>query len=186
MGGVLSSLFGWLFGRESSKVLPVDLGPEADIPDPDTSLTPRQVAYVNTTWDLVRPEMKSHAVKFFILFFETHPEIQTRFKPFVGKKLEDLIDSKRLAAHATTVFSAIDSYISNLDDVSVVVEMLETTGINHKNRGINVSDFDLLPPVLIKYLGEALKDHWSEGAKQAWADLLNVVVTIIKKAYEKK
>ena len=75
--------------------------------------------------------------------FETHPHFMKKFKPFENLKLEDLVYNKRLAAHAATVMSAIDSYIENLDDVTVVVEMLKATGHNHQGRGITVEDFQV-------------------------------------------
>lgn len=70
--------------------------------------------------------------------------LQSRFKPFAGKPIEELINSKRLAAHAATVMSALDSYITNLDDINMVVEMLQTTGLNHKNRNVKKSDFEVI------------------------------------------
>ena len=45
----------------------VDLGENADVPDPTTGLTPRQIAAVKATWDLVKPDLKMHGVNFFIM-----------------------------------------------------------------------------------------------------------------------
>ena len=83
-----------------------------------------------------------HSLKLSRLFKKV-PGVQSQFKGFADKSLEELKVSKRFAAHGTTVLKTIDSYIENLDDIEVVLAMLETLGINHKNRGIPTKYFDV-------------------------------------------
>ncbi|KAK3854693.1 hypothetical protein Pcinc_038843, partial [Petrolisthes cinctipes] len=161
-----------------------DLGPDADLADPTTGLTLRHRTAMTRTWDLVRPDLKVHGVNFFLRLFREHPQIQTRFRGFDGKSEAELKTSKRLVAHATTVMMAITSLVDNIDDPSVLVELLTTTGQNHHNRGVQKNDFILLAPVLIAFLRDNLGGHWSCVAEEAWTKALKVINTVIFSAYE--
>jgi hypothetical protein len=75
--------------------------------------------------------------------FERHPNIQKKFSGFDGKPLAVLAEDKRLKAHATTVMNAINSVVDSLGDPETLVEILKTTGKNHKRRGIEKTHFEV-------------------------------------------
>ncbi|XP_076041209.1 globin-like [Oratosquilla oratoria] len=183
MGAVWSTLWQWWSG-ESNKVGATDLGPDADVPDATTGLTPRQKQAIRDTWSLVVPDMKTHGVNFFMALFQTHPHLQNRFRGFKGKTIEELRVNKRLVAHGSTVLMAVTSLVDNLDDVSVLVELLKTTGKNHKDRGVQKNDFELLAPVMIKFLKDSLGPHWSQQAEEAWKLALKVINSVIFSSYD--
>lgn len=184
----MSVVWGWFSpGTQVGAVtLPEEgsLGPEADVPDPTTGLTLRHRTAIVRTWDIVRPDIKTHGVNFFLAMFEAEPVLQTRFKGFAGKSKEELQKSKRLTAHGTTVFMAITSMVDNLDDVSVLVELLKNTGTNHKERGVPKHDFELLAPVLLKYLKDNLGAAWSPVAEEAWTKAMKVINSVIFSSYD--
>ncbi|XP_042230174.1 globin-like [Homarus americanus] len=188
MGAVLSVIWGWF--NPSSKVMALkfaedgDLGPEADVPNPTTGLTLRHRTAMVRTWDLVRPDLKTHGIYFFLRLFREEPQLKTRFKGFMNKTEDQLRENKRLAAHGTTVLTAITSMVDNLDDVGVLVELLQTTGVNHKNRGIPKQDYDLLAPVLLNYLRDNLGSAWTSVADEAWAKALKVIMSVIVSGYD--
>ncbi|CAL4141546.1 unnamed protein product [Meganyctiphanes norvegica] len=182
MGGVLTSVWRWWSGDQLA--LCPNLGPEADVPDPTTGLTPRDKASIVATWDLVRPNLKQHGINFFMKLFEEEPDLQQRFASFRDKDLSELRTNKRMAAHATTVMTAIQACVDNLDDVETLVELLKTTGVNHEKRGIPKEDFELLAPVLIDFLGENLGNAWTPQAKAAWTQAMKVINAVITSQYK--
>uniref|UniRef100_A0A0P4W708 Globin domain-containing protein n=1 Tax=Scylla olivacea TaxID=85551 RepID=A0A0P4W708_SCYOL len=188
MGALLSVVWGWLApGTQVGAVtLPEDgsLGPEADVPDKTTGLTLRHRTAIHRTWDLVRPDVKMHGVNFFLAMFEAEPVLQTRFKGFAGKTKEELKSNKRLAAHGTTVFMAITSLVDNLEDISVLVELLKSTADNHRQRGVPKEDFELLSPILVKFLRDTLGSAWSPVAEEGWTQAMKVINSVIFSGYE--
>nr|CBN88274.1 hemoglobin [Carcinus maenas] len=188
MGAVLSVVWGWLspgtqvgavtFPEEGS------LGPEADVPDKTTGLTLRHRTAIYRTWDLVRPNPKLHGINLFLTMFQEEPVLQTRFKGFAGKSIEELKNSKRLAAHGTTVVMAITAMVDNLEDVSVLVELLKNTGANHRDRGVPKGDFELLAPVLVRFLKDNLGSAWSPVAEEAWTQAMKVINAVIFTSYD--
>ncbi|XP_045602393.1 globin D, coelomic [Procambarus clarkii] len=188
MGGILSGLWGWIVPNSKVKAMTFpeedDLGPGADVADPTTGLTLRHRTAMIRTWDLVRPDMKVHGVNFFLRLFQDEPIIQTRFKGFAGVPEAELRKSKRLVAHGTTVMMAITSMVDNLDDVSVLVELLKNTGANHKNRGIPREDFAKLFPVLLNFLRDSLGSAWTPKAEEGWKQACKVINAVIVSAYD--
>ncbi|CAL4161331.1 unnamed protein product, partial [Meganyctiphanes norvegica] len=161
-----------------------NLGPEADVPDHTTGLTPRDKASIVATWDLVRPNLKQHGINFFMKLFEEQPDLQQRFPSLRDKMLSELRTNKRMAEHATTVMTAIQALVDNLDDVETLVEMLKSTGVNHDRRGIPKEDFEILAQVLIDFLGENLGNAWTPQAKAAWKQALKVINAVILSQYK--
>ncbi|KAG7164355.1 Globin-like [Homarus americanus] len=145
-----------------------DMG--ADVPNPTTGLTLRHRTAMVRTWDLVRPDLKTHGIYFFLRLFREEPQLKTRFKGFMNKTEDQLRENKRLAAHGTTVLTAITSMVDNLDDVGVLVELLQTTG--------------LLAPVLLNYLRDNLGSAWTSVADEAWAKALKVIMSVIVSGYD--
>nr|XP_053653311.1 globin-like isoform X1 [Cherax quadricarinatus]XP_053653313.1 globin-like isoform X1 [Cherax quadricarinatus]XP_053653314.1 globin-like isoform X1 [Cherax quadricarinatus] len=191
MGAVFSVLWSWF--SPNSKVVQVkamtfseeqDLGPEADVADATTGLTLRHRTAIVRTWDLVRPDLKEHGVNFFLRLFQDAPLIQTRFKGFVGLTEDELRTNKRLVAHGTTVLMAITSMVDNIDDVSVLVELLKNTGANHNTRGIPKDDFALLFPVLLNYLKDNLGSAWTPLAEEGWKQACKVIHAVIISSYD--
>ncbi|XP_064107359.1 globin-like [Macrobrachium nipponense] len=188
MGSMLSMVYVWWSG--SSKVGASalteygELGADADMPNETTGLTLRHRTAMIRTWDLVRPDMQTHGINFFIKLFREEPVIQSRFKGFQNKTEEQLRTNRRLAAHASTVLHAITLLVDNLDDVSTLVELLKTTGENHCKRGIPKGDFELLAPVLVNFLKTSLGSAWSPLAEEAWTKAFKVINAVIISAYD--
>ncbi|XP_018008187.1 cytoglobin-2 [Hyalella azteca] len=180
MGALISSLFSWLFGGSKYPAL----GPNPDKPNDITGLTPREARAVVVTWDIVKPNMAHHGVQFFLRLFERHPNIQKKFSGFDGKPLAVLQEDKRLRAHATTVMNAINSVVESLGDPETLVEILKTTGKNHKRRGIEKTHFESLRVVLLDYLRDNLGTAYSPMAQQGWSKALAAVNAVIFQAYD--
>ncbi|KAK7070956.1 oxygen carrier activity protein [Halocaridina rubra] len=161
-----------------------DLGQDADVPDATTGLTLRHRTAMIRTWDLVRPDMKTHGVNFFLEMFRRQPVLQTRFKGFAGKSEDELKNSRRLAAHGSTVMLAINNLVENLDDLDTLVDLLKTTGDNHFRRGVPKGDFELLAPILVDFLRINLGNAWSPVADEAWTQALKVINSVIFTAYD--
>ncbi|XP_068204423.1 globin isoform X2 [Palaemon carinicauda] len=188
MGSMLSMVYVWWSGssKVGTKSLSEygDLGPDADQPDATTGLTLRHRTAMVRTWDLVRPDVKTHGVNFFITLFREEPILKTRFKGFQNKTEDELRANRRLAAHGSTVLHAISMLVDNLDDVGTLVDLLKTTGENHSKRGIPKEDFELLAPVLVAFLRNSLGSAWSPLAEEAWTKALTVINAVIHSAYD--
>ncbi|KAG0730480.1 hypothetical protein GWK47_028182 [Chionoecetes opilio] len=150
-----------------------DLGQESEVVDPTTGLTLRHRTAIVRTWDLVRPDIKIHGANFFLAAeVDGHEHTDAHIQ-----------HSLRL------VMMSISSMVDNLDDVSVLVEILKTTAVNHKQRGIPHNDFVsffqlLLSPVLVKYLRDNLGAAWSPVAEEGWTQVLKVINSVIFSVYE--
>ncbi|KAK8393512.1 hypothetical protein O3P69_006682 [Scylla paramamosain] len=189
MGGLLSVAWGWVTaaGKAGSIMQPEEgsLGPYADVPDKTTGLTLRHRTAIYRTWDLVRPNVKLHGPNFFRAMFEAEPILQTRFKSFIGKTKEELKkDNKRLVAHGTTVFMAITSLVDNLEDVPVLVELIKNTANNHIRHGVPKEDFEMLPPILLKFMRDTLGSAWSPVAEEGWSQAVKVIISVILSVYD--
>ena len=75
--------------------------------------------------------------------FKAHPEIQKEFKAFVGRDPDSLKKNPRLVAHASTVMSAVSNVVDNLNDPATLVEILKTTAVNHRIRGVKKEYFEV-------------------------------------------
>ena len=72
-----------------------------------------------------------------------HPEYQQYFKAFNKVSLEDLEKSPFLKAHATSVMSAINEVVCNLDEVEILGILLEKIGFSHARREIRRIHFEV-------------------------------------------
>lgn len=188
MGSTLSVVYVWWTGpsKVGSETFAEDgdLGPNADVPDPTTGLTLRHRTAMVRTWALVAPDLETHGKNFFIELFKEQPEIQTRFKGFANKTEEELRASRRFGAHGSTVMHAITTMVNNLDDIPTLVDLLKTTGANHRNRGVPRKDFDTLTPIMVRFLKKSLGSAWSPVAEEAWTKGMNIIISVIFSTYD--
>ncbi|XP_065579018.1 globin-like isoform X1 [Artemia franciscana] len=146
-----------------------------------TGLTLTEKSAIKKSWEIVMENKAQHGVALFKAFFMAHPEYQQYFKAFNKVSLEDLEKSPFLKAHATSVMSAINEVVCNLDEVEILGILLEKIGFSHARREIRRIHFENLAKVVVAYLIQALGSHLTEEGADAWRKALCVMIDIIEK-----
>ncbi|XP_054714517.1 globin-like [Uloborus diversus] len=156
-----------------------------DKPDSATGITPRQRDLVQSTWKIVRQDVKSNGIKLFLKFFDMFPDYQLLFKAFANTPRNELSKNVKLAAHATSVMYAISSLVDNLQDTECLVELLSKIGHSHRPRNLNKDHFLHLQETILIFLAEVLgASVMTIPAKEAWKKTLDVANSCIIKALE--
>ncbi|XP_023336328.1 globin isoform X2 [Eurytemora carolleeae] len=144
---------------------------------------------VQKSWDIAKSaaKLREHGIGFFELLFKTYPDWREQFFGHLGTMpFAELKDTPKFRAHAGLVMSTLNFWVSNLDDIDLVVASVQKTGRNHSGRGIKEEEFKKIGEVVLAYLKLGLKDAFTEEMSVGWTNLLATVVTIIKAENEKE
>lgn len=139
---------------------------------------------VHDTWDIVRKNLRKHALDFFLCFFKRHPEHQKLFHDFKDVRVSELPNEQKFRGHAVRVFFAITSLIDNLDDLDTVVDILQKTARDHKPRGVKGQQFEDLFETILYYLETTLGESFTGGRKESWETVSKVILSVIHKEQE--
>ncbi|XP_048741756.1 globin-like [Ostrea edulis] len=149
--------------------------------DPDTGLTEEEVIAVENSWSMLyrKERRKESGVKLFVRLFTLYPSAIEMFPQFRGSSLEEVGKHPKLPAHAMSVMYALASYVDNLEDAELLVELVKKTSISHIERGVSSREFKWLTEVVPAWLDETLEDECTALMKSSWVKLLNVVVAVM-------
>jgi hemoglobin-like flavoprotein len=140
-----------------------------------------EVAVVKSTWN----EVKTHEIDILYAVFKAYPDIMARFPAFVGKDLESIKGSAAFALHATRIVSFFTEYIYLLGSDATqpaIKTILNSMGLNHRNRGIPKTQFNEFRTALLAYL----KTHstFNDAAAHAWDDAFDKMYFVIFSALD--
>lgn len=76
--------------------------------------------------------------------YSLHPATIEKFPLFKGKTLEEISKHPKLPAHAMSVMYALASYIDNLHDTDLLVELVKKTAVSHIGRGVGSEYFKVV------------------------------------------
>ncbi|XP_061186391.1 globin-like [Saccostrea echinata] len=149
--------------------------------DPDTGLTEAEVCAVEDSWSMIyrKEHRKENGVKLFVTLFTLYPSAMDMFPQFKGNSLEKIAQHPKLPAHGMSVMYALASYIDNLHDAELLVELVKKTAISHIGRGVGSREFKWLTEVVPSWLEEVLEGECTPLMKTSWVKLLNIVVAVV-------
>lgn len=149
--------------------------------DPVTGLTEEEVIAVEDSWSMLyrREHRKENGVKLFMNLYSLHPATIEKFPLFKGKTLEEISKHPKLPAHAMSVMYALASYIDNLHDTDLLVELVKKTAVSHIGRGVGSEYFKLLSDVVPAWMKEVLEEECTPLMLSSWGKLLGIVVAVV-------
>jgi hemoglobin-like flavoprotein len=166
---------------ESISQLTNDTDPSLDVVDPTTTLTKRQVAIIQKTWEeVLKLGPSTVGIALYDLYFTRNPTYQNFFRAFRGVPLDQLKTHPRLKAHGTIAIQNLTGAIQTLDDPETAVLILKKTGRDHARREIQVEQFVELHKTLMILLASSLESMWTPLVSETWEKALTVVMTVVK------
>jgi hemoglobin-like flavoprotein len=133
------------------------------------SLTPHQIALVQTTFRSVQPMSATAAELFYKRLFEVEPETVALFKG----------DMRRQGREFMQVLAVAVGGLSNL---STLVPMVQQLGVRHAAYGVRASHYDSVRQALLYTLAVILQDEYTDEVRVAWASAYAMLAGIMKEA----
>ena len=133
------------------------------------SLTPHQIALVQTTFRSVQPMSATAAELFYKRLFEVEPETAALFKG----------DMRRQGREFMQVLAVAVGGLSNL---STLVPMVQQLGVRHAAYGVRASHYDSVRQALLYTLAVILQDEYTDEVRAAWASAYAMLAGIMKEA----
>jgi hemoglobin-like flavoprotein len=133
------------------------------------SLTPRQIALVQSTFRGVQPMSTTAAELFYQRLFELDPGAAALFKGDMqqqGRKLMQVL--------------AVS--VGGLSNVSSLAPVIQQLGIRHATYGVREEHFDSAREALMWMLARILQDAYTEEVRAAWATAYAMLAGVMKEA----
>jgi hypothetical protein len=73
--------------------------------------------------------------------FTDFPEYKNHFRQFRELSIEQLKTHKKMQAHALTVMHALESWVENLTDLDILVELVRKNALRHEGRNLSKKEF---------------------------------------------
>lgn len=138
------------------------------------------------TWAMVYKDKIQNGTDLFIMLFTAFPEYKDHFKQFVDLSVEELKTHKKMKAHALTVMHALQSWVENLTDLDVLVELVRKNALRHEGRGLAKKQFHDLYAMMPRYLAEKLGDEWTPPVQEAWTAVVGVMSSVTDGAIDEE
>jgi nitric oxide dioxygenase len=133
------------------------------------SLTPQQVALVQSSFRSVQPMSATAAEIFYKRLFEIEPEVSKLFKG----------DARRQGSEFMQVLAVA---VGGLSNVSTLVPMVQQLGLRHAAYGVQARHYDAVRQALLYALAVILQDEYTEEVRAAWATAYATLAGIMKEA----
>ncbi|XP_078179907.1 anaerobic nitrite reductase HBII-like [Carex rostrata] len=146
-------------------------------------ITAKQEALVVNSWNEMKDDAPTFALKFFLRLFEIIPSAAKRFS-FLRDSNIPLEKNPKLKAHAMGVFVMACEAATQLRktgkvDVGANTSVKHLASIHFK-AGIADVHFEVLKFALLETIKEAVPYLWSEELKEAWSESYDHLVVAIK------
>ncbi|XP_074598510.1 globin 1 [Brevipalpus obovatus] len=150
------------------------------VQDDDSSLNEEDKKIVKSIWNHVQKDPTNAAIKLFIRFFNDNPSYVQLFS-FRDLSLEQLKESKKLKAHASSVVYAISSIVDNLDDMDCCAELITRINSRHTSRGVTTEMYHNLAKSTVAFLKEFVgSDEMNVKAEKAWGKVFAIIVAVFE------
>ncbi|KAJ3670109.1 hypothetical protein LUZ60_010433 [Juncus effusus] len=146
-------------------------------------ITAKQEALVVNSWNEMKDDAPTFALKFFLRLFEIIPSAVKRFS-FLRDSSLPLDKNPKLKAHAMGVFVMTCEAATQLRKTGRV-DVGANTSVHHLasvhfKAGIADVHFEVLKFALLETIKEAVPYMWSEELKEAWSQSYDHLVVAIK------
>ncbi|XP_052157068.1 non-symbiotic hemoglobin 1-like [Oryza glaberrima] len=148
-----------------------------------------QEELVLRSWQSMKKDSESIALKFFLRIFEIAPAAKQMFS-FLRDSGDDvpLESHPKLKAHAVTVFvMACESatQLRKTGDVKVREATLRRLGATHVKAGVADAHFEVVKTALLDTIKDAVPEMWSPEMKGAWEEAYDQLAAAIKEEMKK-
>lgn len=133
------------------------------------SVTPEQVGLIQDSFSKVVPIADKAAEIFYAKLFEFDPSLKSLFKSDITEQGKKLMQTLGVA-------------VNGLRDLDKLVPVLEDLAVKHVSYGVKVDDYTPVANALLYTLKTGLGEAYTSEVKQAWVDLLKVVVQVMRSA----
>jgi len=133
------------------------------------SLTPHQVALVQSTFCTVQPMTATAAELFYKRLFEIDPAAATLFK-------EDMRQQGRKFMQVLAVA------VGSLSNMPTLVPIVQRLGLRHAAYGVNAQQYDSVQQALLWTLALILQDDYTDEVRSAWATAYAMFAGVMKEA----
>merc|ERR1712100_880504 len=96
-----------------------------------------------------------------------------------GGKAKDMVDNGTLGTHAANVVSTLATAVGLLRDLPTLVPVLQALGKRHVGYSVIPDHYDVVGQAIIKSLGTALGDKFTEPVKNAYLKVYTTVKTVM-------
>lgn len=133
------------------------------------SLTPHQVALVQSTFRTVQPMTTTAAELFYKRLFEIEPAAAALFKG----------DMSRQGRKFMEVLAAA---VGSLHSMSTLVPFVQRLGLRHAACGVEPEHYDSVQQALLWTLALILQDEYTDEVRSAWATAYAMLAGVMKEA----
>jgi len=138
----------------------------------DAGLSPRQVALIENSFELLVPKADELVAKFYGHLFRTNPAIKALFKDINPKE-----QKKKLIA-------GLQMIVRNLHNPKKLKYLMLSLGKRHQNYGAAIGHYDSVTKSLINVLEDMAGAHWTNDTHDAWELALSIVKDMMLDGYE--
>jgi hemoglobin-like flavoprotein len=133
------------------------------------SLTPQQIAIVQSSFRSVEPMSATAAELFYKRLFEIEPEAAALFKGDMKHQGEKFM---RVLAVA----------VGSLSNMSTLVPMVQQLGVRHAIYGVKAEHYDSVRRALLWALAVILQDAYTTEVCSAWSTAYAMLAGVMKEA----
>jgi nitric oxide dioxygenase len=127
-----------------------------------TSITPTQIALIQTSFAQVAPIAATAADLFYGRLFETAPQLRVLFP-------DDLSEQKK------KLMAMLGTVVGGLDRLDTLMPAVRALGQRHRGYGITAEDFYPVGSALLWTLEQGLGDAFTAETKDAWVTAYGVL-----------
>ncbi|XP_072989118.1 anaerobic nitrite reductase HB1-like [Typha latifolia] len=149
---------------------------------PEGAFSEEQEELVVNSWNVMKKDAASLALKFFLRVFEIAPSARRLFT-FLRDSNVPLDKNPKLNTHAMSVFvMACESAVQlrKAGKVTVKETTLKRLGATHHKAGVIDEHFEVVRFALLETIKEAVPDMWTPEMKNAWGEAYDQLAAAIK------
>ena len=136
-------------------------------------ISPEERMLVQDSFNKVMANSDNAADLFYGYLFEIAPE------------LEPLFANANMGEQGSKLMNMIAAVVGSLNDFHRVLPALKEMGERHVGYGVKKEHYPLLGESLLWTLEQSLGDEFSPAAKEAWANVYNIIVDVAtQEAYD--
>ncbi|XP_031625243.1 globin CTT-VIIA isoform X2 [Contarinia nasturtii] len=152
-----------------------------------TSLTPSQIAIIQSTWAVPAKNAIDSGEAILLAYFEKYPKNQDKFNSFKNTPLLSLKGTPGFRTHAGRIMTVFQEAISSLNKKNYVDELEQIwnkIGETHNRRKISRQSFNELRDVIVSVLVQVCS--LDDEAKTAWGAFLDIIYHIVFSKLDEK
>jgi hemoglobin-like flavoprotein len=133
------------------------------------SLTPHQIALVQSTFRNVQPMAATAAELFYKRLFEIEPATATLFRGDMTRQGREFMQVMAVA-------------VGGLSNMATLVPIVQQLGVRHASYGVKPEHFDAVRKALLWTLALILQDGYTAEVRAAWATAYAMLAGVMKEA----